>query len=239
MIGRAKLGLCGGQGQHFVSKKAGVKQIVWLPLIRQHTNPDRLGASFRRFCASFSKYKAAGRGWLSKSPPTQTGGLFGAYLNFSGATNNTDGLLRMCLLCSPAHSIVLYFHEIFLRSAPACPGLAGGQFFRRSRSPKLHLTLPPRKKPAHHSHRPHVLVGGHEKPQAATAGARPGIGAAPSRLNYAGVTLDGVQKLESPNYLLVNLTIGPDAKPGKLPLQFKGDKKGEVRVRAARPQHRR
>ncbi|WP_083322164.1 glycoside hydrolase family 13 protein [Hymenobacter lapidarius] len=53
----------------------------------------------------------------------------------------------------------------------------------------------------------------------------PGIGSSTLTLNYAGVTLDGVQKMESPNYLLVNLTIGPDAKPGKLPLQFQGAKK--------------
>ncbi|KAA9333094.1 glycoside hydrolase family 13 protein [Hymenobacter busanensis] len=53
----------------------------------------------------------------------------------------------------------------------------------------------------------------------------PGIGASTASLNYAGVTLDGTQKLENPNYLLVNLSIGTDAKPGKLPLEFKGAKK--------------
>ena len=41
---------------------------------------------------------------------------------------------------------------------------------------------------------------------------------------YPGVTLDGFEKLESPNYLLVNLTISPQAQPGQLKLQFKGDK---------------
>ncbi|SNR49948.1 glycoside hydrolase family 13 protein [Hymenobacter mucosus] len=41
---------------------------------------------------------------------------------------------------------------------------------------------------------------------------------------YPGVTLEGTQKLESPNYLLVNLTIAPDAKPGKLKLNFTGGK---------------
>ena len=43
--------------------------------------------------------------------------------------------------------------------------------------------------------------------------------------DYPGVTLDGVQQLESPNYLLLNLTISPAARPGKLQLEFKGRKK--------------
>ncbi|SNC76927.1 Glycosidase [Hymenobacter gelipurpurascens] len=53
----------------------------------------------------------------------------------------------------------------------------------------------------------------------------PGI--ADSKLNmaaYPGVTLEGTQKLESPNYLIVNLVISPDAKPGKLNLNFTGGK---------------
>jgi glycosidase len=41
---------------------------------------------------------------------------------------------------------------------------------------------------------------------------------------YPGVTLEGTQKLESPNYLLVNLNIAPDTKPGKLKLEFVGGK---------------
>ncbi|MDU0372153.1 glycoside hydrolase family 13 protein [Hymenobacter endophyticus] len=54
----------------------------------------------------------------------------------------------------------------------------------------------------------------------------PGIASSTATLKaYEGVTLDGVQKLESPNYLLLNLTISPSAKPGKLQLEFKGDKK--------------
>ncbi|UOQ75390.1 glycoside hydrolase family 13 protein [Hymenobacter sp. 5516J-16] len=54
----------------------------------------------------------------------------------------------------------------------------------------------------------------------------PGIASSTATLKaYEGVTLDGVQKLESPNYLLLNLTISPAAKPGKLQLEFKGDKK--------------
>jgi len=53
----------------------------------------------------------------------------------------------------------------------------------------------------------------------------PGIGSSQVSLDYAGVTLDGTQKLESPNYLLVNLTVSPTAKPGKLALVFSGQKK--------------
>ncbi|HEX8326246.1 MAG TPA: alpha-amylase family glycosyl hydrolase [Hymenobacter sp.] len=52
-----------------------------------------------------------------------------------------------------------------------------------------------------------------------------GIGSSTVTLNYAGVTVDGVEKVENPNYLLVNLTVSPSAKPGKLPLQFQGAKK--------------
>ncbi|GAA4355271.1 glycoside hydrolase family 13 protein [Hymenobacter saemangeumensis] len=52
---------------------------------------------------------------------------------------------------------------------------------------------------------------------------------------YPGVTLDGFQRLESPNYLLVNLTISPQARPGKLRLQFSGPRKAsydyELRAR--------
>ncbi|MCR5888205.1 glycoside hydrolase family 13 protein [Hymenobacter sp. J193] len=54
----------------------------------------------------------------------------------------------------------------------------------------------------------------------------PGIAASQVELaSYEGVTLDGFQKLESANYLVVNLTISPTAKPGKLKLEFKGAKK--------------
>ncbi len=53
----------------------------------------------------------------------------------------------------------------------------------------------------------------------------PGIGSSTVALSYPGVTLDGVQKMASPNYLLVNLTIDPAAKPGKIALQFQGAKK--------------
>jgi len=42
---------------------------------------------------------------------------------------------------------------------------------------------------------------------------------------YPGVTLEGFEHLESPNYLLVNLTISPAAQPGKLKLTFDGKSK--------------
>jgi glycosidase len=42
---------------------------------------------------------------------------------------------------------------------------------------------------------------------------------------YPGVTLDGFEKLESDNYLVVNLTVSPQAQPGRLKLNFTGAKK--------------
>ena len=54
---------------------------------------------------------------------------------------------------------------------------------------------------------------------------RPGIGTSTARLApYPGVTLDESHKLESPNYLVVNLTIDSQAKPGKLKLSFTGSR---------------
>src|SRR6476661_517298 len=54
----------------------------------------------------------------------------------------------------------------------------------------------------------------------------PGIaGSKVALASYPGVTLDGFQRLESPNYLLVNLTISPSARPGQLQLSFSGAKK--------------
>ena len=51
----------------------------------------------------------------------------------------------------------------------------------------------------------------------------PGIGAGTASLApYPGVTLNGTQKLENPNYLVVNFTISAAAKPGRLQLSFKG-----------------
>ncbi|MFD1469231.1 alpha-amylase family glycosyl hydrolase [Hymenobacter caeli] len=58
----------------------------------------------------------------------------------------------------------------------------------------------------------------------------PGIGASLASLRYAGVALDGIQKLENPNYLVVNLTIAPDAKPGQLTLLFLDGKKKTTRA---------
>ena len=54
---------------------------------------------------------------------------------------------------------------------------------------------------------------------------RPGIGTSTACLApYPGVTLDESHKLESPNYLVVNLTIDSQAKPGKLKLSFTGSR---------------
>ncbi|RZK99696.1 MAG: alpha-amylase, partial [Hymenobacter sp.] len=68
----------------------------------------------------------------------------------------------------------------------------------------------------------------------------PGIAADQVTLaSYPGVTLDGFQKLESTNYLIVNLTVSPQAQPGKLKLQFTGAKpftySYELRPRNADP----
>lgn len=68
----------------------------------------------------------------------------------------------------------------------------------------------------------------------------PGIGASLASLRYAGVALDGIQKLENPNYLVVNLTIAPEAKPGQLKLLFLDGKKKityayELRARSQDP----
>jgi neopullulanase len=55
----------------------------------------------------------------------------------------------------------------------------------------------------------------------------PGIGQTTASIEgtYPGVTLTGQQKLENPNYLLVDLRIEPTAKVGKLPLVFAGGPK--------------
>jgi glycosidase len=68
----------------------------------------------------------------------------------------------------------------------------------------------------------------------------PGIAADQVTLaTYPGVTLDGFQKLESNNYLIVNLTVSPQAQPGKLQLKFAGAKpftySYELRPRNADP----
>ncbi|WP_375437709.1 glycoside hydrolase family 13 protein [uncultured Hymenobacter sp.] len=43
--------------------------------------------------------------------------------------------------------------------------------------------------------------------------------------SYPGVSLNGMQRLQSSNYLIVNLTISPSAQPGKLKLTFTGKTK--------------
>ena len=68
----------------------------------------------------------------------------------------------------------------------------------------------------------------------------PGIAADQVTLaSYPGVTLDGFQKLESSNYLIVNLTVSSQAQPGKLQLKFAGPKpftySYELRPRNADP----
>lgn len=56
---------------------------------------------------------------------------------------------------------------------------------------------------------------------------------------YPGVRLEGSQRLESANYLLLNLTIAPDAKPGQLKIELKGPAKQtftyELRARNTAP----
>ncbi len=53
----------------------------------------------------------------------------------------------------------------------------------------------------------------------------PGLAGSTTTLaSYPGVTLESQQKLESPNYLVLNLVIDPAAKPGQLKLSFKGSK---------------
>ncbi len=47
-----------------------------------------------------------------------------------------------------------------------------------------------------------------------------GIGRLQARVAYPGVTLRGQQRLESPNYLVLDLEIAPDAHPGDVPLEL-------------------
>jgi len=68
----------------------------------------------------------------------------------------------------------------------------------------------------------------------------PGIGASTATLApYPGVTLESVQKVESANYLVINLTISPQTQPGQLQLNFAGGKKltsrYELRARSQDP----
>ncbi|MEJ7667039.1 MAG: cyclomaltodextrinase N-terminal domain-containing protein [Hymenobacter sp.] len=62
----------------------------------------------------------------------------------------------------------------------------------------------------------------------------PGLAASQVAMaSYPGVTLDSFQHLESPNYLLVNLTISSTARPGRLQLEFQGSEKGHLCLRVA------
>jgi glycosidase len=47
------------------------------------------------------------------------------------------------------------------------------------------------------------------------------ISSANVSINYNGVILESVEKVENSNYLFLNLTINTDAKTGKLPIEFK------------------
>ena len=70
----------------------------------------------------------------------------------------------------------------------------------------------------------------------------PGIGQTTAGIDgsYPGVTVTGQQKLDNPNYLVVNLRVEPSAKAGKLPLSFTGGPKKlayqyELRARSTAP----
>ncbi|MCU0355703.1 MAG: glycoside hydrolase family 13 protein [Cytophagales bacterium] len=49
----------------------------------------------------------------------------------------------------------------------------------------------------------------------------PGIGQAAVSMSQPGVTLAGVDKVENPNYLFLNLRVASNAQPGKFPIVFK------------------
>jgi glycosidase len=51
------------------------------------------------------------------------------------------------------------------------------------------------------------------------------IGNANVTVNYAGVSVDSIVKVESPNYLLIYLKLASDVKPGKMKLTFSEGKK--------------
>ena len=49
-------------------------------------------------------------------------------------------------------------------------------------------------------------------------------------LQYAGVTIEGVERVANPNYLFVNLRIAPETKPGQFAIDFlKGRRKAASR----------
>lgn len=54
------------------------------------------------------------------------------------------------------------------------------------------------------------------------------LGGAEVSLNYPGVHVESVSRVENPNYLFVNLTISPEARPGKFDISFRSGKKSVV-----------
>jgi glycosidase len=48
----------------------------------------------------------------------------------------------------------------------------------------------------------------------------PRIASLTPRIEYAGVTLDGVERVDNPNYLFVNLRIAPTTTPGRFTIRF-------------------
>jgi hypothetical protein len=54
------------------------------------------------------------------------------------------------------------------------------------------------------------------------------LGAATVSLNYPGVRVESVSRVENPNYLFINLNVGPDTRPGKFVIDFRTGKKQVV-----------
>ena len=50
------------------------------------------------------------------------------------------------------------------------------------------------------------------------------IGASMAEINYPGVTVESVSRVENPNFLFVDLQIAGNAVPGKFPIVFKSGK---------------
>ncbi|MEG1540169.1 MAG: glycoside hydrolase family 13 protein [Muribaculaceae bacterium] len=53
----------------------------------------------------------------------------------------------------------------------------------------------------------------------------PGIRDAATSINYEGVSIDSIARLDSPNYQFIYLTVAPGTKPGKFDINFKLGKK--------------
>ncbi len=53
----------------------------------------------------------------------------------------------------------------------------------------------------------------------------PNINSAVPSINYPGITIDSVARLDGPNYQFIYLNVTPDAKPGKFDITFKNGKK--------------